>query len=273
MRTRPHLSRFLPLLGGVAVLMLSLGGVGAGGCSSVPGTERTQLRLLPEAQELSMGAQAYQEILKDKTIETGTERAQMVERVGQRLAAVAGKNYAWEFKLVQDDKTVNAFCLPGGKIAIYTGILPYTQNEDGLAAVMGHEIAHALARHGAERVSQQVLTESALTIVSAGLGQASPVVAGPVMAALGVGTEVGIMLPYSRLHEHEADSIGLRLMVRAGYNPHEAVRLWERMAKMPGERPPEMLSTHPEPEARARRIAEQIPTVLAEERRAAPSGG
>ena len=260
--------RLVPATAGVFLLVLSLGGLGTGGCSSVPYTERSQLRLLPESQELAMGAQAYQEILKDKAIEVGSERAAMVERVGRRLAAVAGKSYQWEFKLVQDDKTVNAFCLPGGKIAVYTGILPYTQNEDGLAAVMGHEIAHALARHGAERVSQQLLTESALTIVQAGLGQASPVVQGPVMAALGVGTEVGIMLPYSRIHEHEADSIGLRLMVRAGYNPHEAVRLWERMATMPGERPPEWLSTHPEPADRAKRIASQIPAVLAEERRA-----
>ena len=257
----------LPLAAGLLALGLFLTLLGSGACSSVPYTERTQLRLLPESTELSMGAQAYQEILKDKTIEVGTERAAMVERAGRRLAAVAGKDYAWEFKLVQDDKTVNAFCLPGGKIAVYTGILPYTQNEDGLAAVMGHEIAHALARHGAERVSQQMLAESALQVVQAGLGQASPAVQGPVMAALGVGTEVGIMLPYSRLHETEADTIGLRLMVRAGYNPHEAVRLWERMAQMPGERPPELLSTHPEPESRARRIAAEIPAVLAEERR------
>lgn len=265
------LRRLLPVSAGLVLLGVTLAALGGGGCSSVPYSERSQLRLLPEAQELAMGTQAYQEILKDKTIEVGTERAAMVERVGRRLAAVAGKNYQWEFKLVQDDKTVNAFCLPGGKIAIYTGILPYTQNEDGLAAVMGHEIAHALARHGAERVSQQLLTESALTIVQAGLGQTSPVLQGPVMAALGVGTEVGIMLPYSRMHEHEADSIGLRLMVRGGYNPHEAVRLWERMGSMPGERPPEWLSTHPEPEARAQRIAAQIPAVLAEERRTAPT--
>lgn len=274
MRHRPHLRRAcLPVGAGLLFLGLSLGGLGTGGCSSVPYTERSQLRLLPEAQEVSMGVQAYQEILKDKSIETGSERSAMIERVGRRLAAVSGKNYAWEFKLVQADDTVNAFCLPGGKIAVYTGILPYTQNEDGLAAVMGHEIAHAIARHGAERVSQQVLTESALTIVQAGLGQVSPAAQGPVMAALGVGTEVGIMLPYSRLHEHEADTIGLRLMVRAGYNPHEAVRLWERMATIPGERPPPWMSTHPEPRERAQRIAGQIPAVLAEERRAPPAGG
>ncbi|MDF1701099.1 MAG: M48 family metallopeptidase [Planctomycetota bacterium] len=274
MRHRPRLRRAcLPVGAGLLFLGLSLGGLGTGGCSSVPYTERAQLRLLPEAQEVSMGVQAYQEILKDKSIETGSERSAMIERIGRRLAAVSGKDYAWEFKLVQADDTVNAFCLPGGKIAVYTGILPYTQNEDGLAAVMGHEIAHAIARHGAERVSQQVLTESALTIVQAGLGQVSPAAQGPVMAALGVGTEVGIMLPYSRLHEHEADTIGLRLMVRAGYNPHEAVRLWERMATIPGERPPPWMSTHPEPRERAQRIAGQIPAVLAEERRAAPAGG
>ncbi len=266
-------SRLVPAALGLLTAALFLGAVGAGGCGSVPESERSQLRLVPESQAQTMGAQAYAEILKGKTIEVGTARAAMIERVGRRLAAVSGKSFAWEFKLVADDKTVNAFCLPGGKIAVYTGILPFTQNEDGLAAVMGHEIGHAMARHGAERVSQQMLSQTALQIVEAGLGQTSPLIQRPVMAALGLGTEVGIMLPYSRLHEHEADTIGLRLMVRAGYNPHEAVRLWQRMDAGPGERPPEMLSTHPEPKERAVRIAQQIPAILAEERRTAPRGG
>lgn len=216
------------------------------------------------------GLQAYGAILQGKPIETGTARAQMIERVGRRLAAVSGKTYAWEFKLVQDDETRNAFCIPGGKIAIYTGILEVTQNEHGLAAVMGHDIAHAMARHGAERVSQKMVTQGALEVIGEALGGADPGIQGPAMAALGLGTEVGILLPYSRLHEDEADAIGLRLMVRAGYNPHEAVRLWERMAALGGSRQPEMLSTHPEPQARAERIARLIPRVLAEERRAGP---
>ncbi|MDA1193547.1 MAG: M48 family metallopeptidase [Planctomycetota bacterium] len=259
--------RALPYAVGLVACTLFLGALGAS-CSSVPYSDRDQLRLLPESQELAMGIQAYDEILKGKPIEVGTPDAEMVNRVGRRLAAVAGRDFAWEFKLVKEDQTINAFCLPGGKIAIYTGILPYTQNEDGLAAVMGHEIGHALARHGGERVSQQMLSETALTIVQAGLGHASPAAQAPIMAALGLGTQVGIMLPYSRLHEHEADSIGLRLMVRAGFDPHEAVRLWERMAAAPGERPAEMLSTHPEPLERAKRIAEQIPSVVSAERAA-----
>lgn len=273
MRRSPHRARYLPVAAGLLACALFLGALGAGGCGSVPYSERSQLRLVPESQAQIMGVQAYAEILKGKSIEVGTARAAMIERVGRRLAAVSGKNYAWEFKLVQEDQTVNAFCLPGGKIAVYTGILPYTQNEDGLAAVMGHEIGHALARHGAERVSHQIASQSALSIIEAGLGQTSPLIQRPVMAALGLGTEVGIMLPYSRLHEHEADSIGLRLMVRAGFNPHEAVRLWERMANIPGERPPALLSTHPEPRERSARIASQIPAVVAEERRTAPTPG
>ena len=246
-----------------AVFLMGL----SGGCSSVPYGDRSQLRLIGESHEIAMGAQAYGELLKDKPIETGTARAALVERVGRRIAAVTGKDYAWEFKLVRDDDTVNAFCLPGGKIAVYTGILPITQNEDGLAAVMGHEIGHALARHGAERVSQSMVAETALAMIQAGLGGADAGVREPVMAALGLGTEVGIMLPYSRLHENEADAIGLRLMVRAGYNPHEAVRLWERMAAAETSSTPALLSTHPDPQDRATRIARLIPKVQSEERR------
>ena len=253
----PVLAFGLSLAGFMGVLL---------GCSSVPHSDRSQLRLISEADEIRMGLDAYSEILKDKTIETGTANAALVEEVGRRLAAVAGKNYEWEFKLVKDDKVVNAFCLPGGKIAIYTGILPVTQNADGLAAVMGHEIAHALARHGGERVSQQMVSQAALLAVEVGLGGQSAAVREPIMAALGLGTEVGIMLPYSRLHENEADAIGLRLMVRAGYNPHEAVRLWERMAALEKNRKPELLSTHPDPLNRAKRISELIPRVVAEER-------
>ena len=237
-----------------------------GGCGSVPYSDRSQLRLISEPQERQMGIDAYQALLKDKAIETGTTQAQLVEDVGRRLAAVSGRDYEWEFKLVKDDGVVNAFCLPGGKIAVYTGILPITQNADGLATVMGHEIAHALARHGAERVSQQLVAQTVLTVAEAGLSGQSETVRAPVMAALGLGSEVGILLPYSRLQENEADAIGLRLMVRAGYNPHEAVRLWERMAATGGERPPELLSTHPDPTDRAARIATLIPRVLAEER-------
>ncbi len=235
------------------------------GCGNVPHSDRSQLRLIDESTEIEMGADAYAELLKDKKIETGTANALLVQQVGQRLAGVSGKSYEWEFKLIQDDATVNAFCLPGGKIAVYTGILPFTQNADGLAAVMGHEIAHALAHHGAERVSQQMVTQGALGAIEMSLGNADPGVRQGIMAGLGLGTEVGFVLPYSRLHENEADSIGLRLMVRAGYDLHEAVRLWERMAAAETSARPALLSTHPAPADRARTIAAQIPTVVAEE--------
>lgn len=264
---RQRMTRWVPACLALTFLVVVLAGpLLVGGCGSVPYSDRSQLRLISEPDEIRMGLEAYDEILKDKTIETGTADAQLVEQVGRRLAAVAGRDYAWEFKLVRDDEVVNAFCLPGGKIAVYSGILPMTQNADGLAAVMGHEIAHALARHGAERVSQQMVANGILGLAEAGLSGQDPLLRGPLLAALGLGTEVGFMLPYSRLHENEADAIGLRLMVRAGYNPHEAVRLWERMAAAEKERKPALLSTHPDPMERAERIATLIPRVLAEER-------
>ncbi len=238
-------------------------------CGSVPFTERSQLRLISESQEISMGIEAYQEILKDERVITGTPEAEMVQRVGRRIAATTGENFQWEFKLIDDPDTVNAFCLPGGKVAVYTGILPITQNEDGLAAVIGHEVAHATAHHGAERVSQELISQGVLGVAEVSLGGADAETRDVVMAGLGLGTQVGFTLPYSRTHEYEADAIGLRYLVRAGYNPHESVRLWQRMAAQGGERQPEFLSTHPEPAARAERLARLIPKVVAEERAAA----
>ncbi len=238
-------------------------------CGSVPFTDRSQLRLISESQEMSMGIEAYEEILKDKRIITGTPEAQMVERVGRRIAATTGENFAWEFKLIDDPDTVNAFCLPGGKVAVYTGILPITQDENGLAAVIGHEVAHATAHHGAERVSQELVSQGVLGIAEVTLGNATGSTRDVVMAGLGLGAEVGFTLPYSRTHEYEADAIGLRYMVRAGYDPYAAVRLWQRMGARAGDRQPEFLSTHPEPAARAERLAGLIPTVVAEEQAAA----
>jgi len=264
---RQRLIPWFPPCLAVLFALIAIGGPLLGvGCSSVPYSERSQLRLISEEDEIKMGLQAYDELLAGKQIETDSADARMVEEVGRRLAAVSGRDYAWEFKLVKDDATVNAFCLPGGKIAVYTGILPMTRNADGLAAVMGHEIAHAMARHGAERVSQHAVARGALRIIEAGLSGQDESVRNPIMAALGLGTEVGVMLPYSRLHENEADAIGLRLMVRAGYNPHEAVRLWERMAAAEENRKPALLSTHPDPRDRAARIATLIPRIVAEER-------
>ena len=236
-------------------------------CSSVPGTGRSQLRLISVEQEQKMGLDAWQEILKDAPVETGTPDAQLVERVGRRIAAVSGVSYPWEFKLIRDDATVNAFCLPGGKVAVYSGLLPVTQSEAGLAAVIGHEVAHATSHHGAERVSQELIAQGAMVVAGYGLEGQDPIVREAVMKGLGVGAQVGALLPYSRLHEHEADEVGLRYMIRAGYDPYEAVQLWHRMEKVGGERPPEFLSTHPEPAARAERLRGLIPQIAAEEGR------
>jgi predicted Zn-dependent protease len=225
------------------------------------------LNVYSEADEAQLGAQAYaEETSKYRTI-TGTADAQMVERVGRKIAATTGKDYQWEFKLLDAPQVVNAFCLPGGKVAVYSGILPITQNEAGLGVVLGHEVAHATQRHGGKRMTRGILTEAALEAVSAGLslGQMSSGAKDSVMAALGLGAQVGVELPYSRTQETEADEIGLRYAIRASYDPWEAPKLWERMAKL-GSAGPTFLSTHPDPAGRAENLKAKIPQFLAEER-------
>jgi metalloendopeptidase OMA1, mitochondrial len=174
------------------------------------------------------------------------------------------KSFNWEVTVIKDDQTKNAFALPGGKIAVYTGIFPEAENEAGLAAILGHEVVHALARHGSERMSQEVLAQAGLTAAAVGLGAsgAGPVTGQAAMAALGLGTKVGILLPYSRTHESEADSIGLLLAAKAGYDPREAVRVWQRMQQQSQGQPPEFLSTHPGHETRIERLQEAMPEAL-----------
>ncbi|MCC6670692.1 MAG: M48 family metallopeptidase [Planctomycetes bacterium] len=220
-----------------------------------------------------LGAQAYQEETGKYKVLRGTKEAQMIERVGQRIAKASGRDYQWEFKLLDAPNVVNAFCLPGGKIAFYTGILPICANEDGVAIVMGHEVAHATSGHGAERMSQGLAAEIVLAGVSVGLdlGKMSTEKKETVLGALGVGASVGVMLPFSREHESEADEIGLRFAIRAGYDPNAAPLLWERMAKM-GDGGPEFLSTHPDPARRAERLRELIPRLVAEEKARAAGG-
>ena len=189
----------------------------------------------------------------------------MVQRVGERIAAVADDpGFAWEFTLVNSAEK-NAWCLPGGKVAVYTGILEITQDEDGLAAVMAHEIAHAIAQHGAERMFQQQLTQIGLTAVSTTLGGLSPQAQGAVMALFGAGAQFGVLLPFSRDMESEADHIGLIYMARAGYNPEAAIGLWERMAAdREGPEVPEYTSTHPSDEARIRDLRKWLPEAMKE---------
>jgi len=216
--------------------------------------------------------QAYEEFLKQNTVVTGTPEAAMLERVGNRLRQAAEKwlaaegqshyldDYAWEYKLIQSNE-INAWAMPGGKIAFYTGILPITKDEDGIAVVMGHEIAHVLLNHGQQRMSAGVIQELGAVGLSMGLGVLglSPQTQQVAMLAYGVGSEVGGTLPFSRKHEYEADEYGLTLMAIAGYNVETAVAFWERMSSLGGSSTPQFLSTHPSDDARIKNLQKLIP--------------
>jgi len=245
-----------------SVIALSVLSLAAPGCATVEGTGRTQLMLISAPQEQALGAEAYEEILSKERISDDERMTRIVRRVGERIAAVADQpDFDWEFNVI-DSEQINAFCLPGGKIAVYTGILPIMKNEAGLAAVMGHEVAHAVARHGGERISQQLGAQLALELASAGLGEMSPKNKELALGALGAGVNVGVMLPFSRSHELEADELGLDLAAEAGYDPREAVRLWERMEAAGKGKPPEFLSTHPHEQRRISELQAQMPDAL-----------
>ncbi|MEJ2364610.1 MAG: M48 family metallopeptidase [Deltaproteobacteria bacterium] len=244
------------------------------GCSTVPITGRKQLDLVPESTMLATSFQEYDKFLKEHKLSTNQAETQMVKRVGTRIEkaveqyfkekGLSGQldGYAWEFNLVED-KEANAWCMPGGKVVVYTGILPITKNEAGLATVMGHEIAHAVARHGNERMSQALLTQMGGMALAVALDQNPSETSQLWLAVYGVGTQVGILLPYSRLQESEADHLGLIFMAMAGYDPHQAVDFWQRMAKMKdGQAPPEFLSTHPSDQARIKKIKEFLPEAM-----------
>jgi predicted Zn-dependent protease len=245
-----------------------------GGCAEVPITHREGLHLVPESQLLTMSFQQYEQVLKTSKLSQDQSRTHMVRTVGEKVAQSAegflkdaghsGKivDYRWEFNLIEDDKTVNAWCMPGGKVGVYTGILPYAQNETGLAVVLGHEIGHALADHGNERMSQVLLAEMGGMALSVALSQKPSETRDLFMAVFGVGVSVGALLPYSRLHESEADRIGLMLMARAGYDPRESIPFWERMSKERKAKTPEFLSTHPAPESRIENLRNYIPEAL-----------
>jgi predicted Zn-dependent protease len=231
-------------------------------CQTAPLTGRHQLIIVTEEQELSLGAEAYKQTLKESKLSTDAATTAMVRRVGDRIAKAAERpEYQWEFNLVED-KTPNAFCLPGGKVVIYTGILPFTKDETGLAVVMGHEVAHALARHGAERMSTGELAGLAGQTAAIIFGGGNPETAQQVQAAFGMGANLGVILPFSRHQESEADQIGLLLMAKAGYDPRQAVDFWTRMAQGQDGAPPEFLSTHPSDKTRIKRIEGWIPEAL-----------
>ena len=243
-------------------------------CAQVPITNRQSLSLLPESQLTTMSLQEYDKVLKNSKLSSNQQQVEMVRRVGSRIANAAEaflkeagmqseiKNLNWEFNLIEDDKTANAWVMPGGKAAVYTGILKYTRDETGLAVVLGHEVAHAIARHGNERMSQGLLAQMGGVALSVALSQNSAATQNIFMQAYGAGATVGLLLPYSRLHESEADRIGLTLMARAGYDPREAVPFWQRMNEQGGQRPPELLSTHPAPASRIANIKKYIPEAL-----------
>jgi predicted Zn-dependent protease len=243
-------------------------------CATVPITERRSLQILPDSELSTLSLQQYSEVLKKSKLSNDAEKVQMVRRVGGRIARATEeffkesgmedeiRNYQWEFNLIEDDKTVNAWCMPGGKVAVYTGLLPVTQDETGLAVVMGHEIAHAIAKHGNERMSQGLLVQLGGIGLAAALGSNPSATSNIFMAAYGAGAQLGVLLPYSRVHESEADRIGLVLMAKAGYDPRQAIPFWERMNAKGGARPPELLSTHPAPESRVAQIKELIPEAM-----------
>lgn len=234
-------------------------------CATTPITNRRSLILIPFDMELSLGEKAYRDILKKEKMSEEKELRTMLRKIGSRIAKVSDMpDLDWEFKLVDSD-TKNAFALPGGKVAFYEGILKVCKNEAGVATVMGHEIAHAIARHGAERITQQLILTGVLT--AAAIKYEDNKNKRLILAALGVGTTVGITLPFSRLNESEADHIGMIYMARAGYDPREAVKFWQRFddeKKKKGFKMPAFLSTHPSDEKRVEKLTELLPIAMKE---------
>ena len=236
-----------------------------GGCSKTPVTNRSQLITISSQQEMQLGTQEAQKIKQSAKISTDKVLNAKIKRIGERIAAVSGRpDFKWEFTVIEED-TLNAFCLPGGKVFFYTGILKLMENDDQIATVMGHEIAHALARHGAERMSMQMISNIGAQILAVSL-DIPPEYEGLYAQAYGMTTQVGLMLPYSRKFEHEADQIGVYLMWKAGYDPYQAVKFWERMKEASkGNKPPAFLSTHPSDDARIAAIKVFIKELPADE--------
>lgn len=233
-------------------------------CATVPYTNRHQLNLVSEPEEAKLGQDAYADALKKSPVTTNADYQRRVREVGARIAKAADKpDYKWEFNALQG-KEVNAWCLPGGKVAFYEAIMPICGDDNGIAVVMGHEVAHALAHHGAERMSQGMGAEIVAQIISVGLGKSDPAVQKGVLQAYGVGANVGVLLPFGRAQESEADHIGLILMAKAGYDPKTAVGFWQRMEQNSkgGQKPPEFLSTHPSDEKRIKQIQDWLPEAL-----------
>jgi predicted Zn-dependent protease len=239
-------------------------------CKKVPLTGRKQLRLLPETTLINASVPQYRQMLSQGTGQANATQVEQVRRIGGKISAAVEqylrnhkqtdrlKGIKWEFNVINEN-VINAFCMPGGKVAFYSGIFPITQDDDGLAAVMGHEIAHAIAGHGNERVSQQLAIQTGLTSLDLALSQKPGETTNLILAAAGLGSQVGILLPFSRLHESEADKLGMVFMAMAGYDPAKTIDFWKRMKAAGGAKPPEFLSTHPSDEKRIKDLQTFLP--------------
>ena len=242
-------------------------------CSLVPLTGRRQLSLVSDADMLSTSFVQYDQFLKENKLSTNTAQTNEVKQVGRRIQNAVTtyfarnkmsqdlNGFAWEFNLVES-KEANAWCMPGGKVMVYSGILPLAQNETGLAVVMGHEIAHAVAKHSNERMSQALVTQLGGQVLAEALKQKPQQTQQIWMTLFGVGVQVGAVLPYNRLQESEADHLGLIFMAMAGYDPHASIEFWQRMSQNAGTKPPEFLSTHPTDENRIQKIKSEIPEAM-----------
>jgi len=241
-------------------------------CATVPITGRKQLSLIPDSQMNTLSFQQYDEVIAESALSSDAEATAMVKKVGARIQGAVEEyfrrngmsshleGYAWEFNLIESEQ-VNAWCMPGGKVAFYTGILPVCQDETGVAVVMGHEVAHAIAEHGGERMSQQMAVQMGGMALSEAVKNKPEETQAIYMSAFAIGAQYGAMLPYSRTHESEADHMGLIFMAMAGYDPHAAPEFWTRMSSG-GQAPPEFMSTHPSDETRIRNLNEHMDEAL-----------
>jgi len=256
------------------------------GCSEVGITGRKQLNFVPASMVTSMSVQQYSQLISESKLSTDAKTNALVRRVGERIVQAVAEysktrsdqdpfaGYQWEFNVIEDPQ-VNAFAMPGGKVAVYTGILPVAQSEAGLAAVIGHEIAHVYAEHGGERLSQGLLAQGLGTALDVALQKQPEQTRSLFMSAYGLGSQVGVLLPFSRVQETEADRLGTIFMAMAGYDPHEAVGLWERMAaaSQGKARPPEFLSTHPAEATRIKKLQQEfVPEAMEYARKAGQKG-
>lgn len=243
------------------------------GCSTIPLINRSQLLLVPQVELLSMSYNNYDQFLDTSKLSTNHTNVNKVETVGRNISESVEtflKNkglekridqFDWEFNLVEND-VPNAWCMPGGKVVFYSGILPLCKNKDGIAVVMGHEIAHAVARHGNERMSQSLMVQAGGMALSEFMKSKPQQTQEIFLSAFAIGSQVGVLLPYSRKHEYEADKLGLIFMAMAGYDPNESIKFWERMMEYGGPKPPEFLSTHPADQKRINKMKENLPEAM-----------